>query len=121
MIKKLLSIMLFLAMVGMVSAQSPVRRDFNKPQHLTVLKSGQKNMKAMKARAMANKTIRVGNDQMWFGYGNDAEAENMGLAIDADYNLAVYIPCEKIAARVLLLTVFVSCFHQPRLRTSQLG
>ena len=99
MIKKLLSIMLFLAMVGMVSAQSPVRRDFNKPQHLTVLKSGQKNMKAMKARAMANKTIRVGNDQMWFGYGNDAEAENMGLAIDADYNLAVYIPCEKIASK----------------------
>ena len=40
MIKKLLSIMLFLAVVGMANAQAPVRRDINKPQHLTVLKSG---------------------------------------------------------------------------------
>ena len=99
MIKKLLSIMLFLAVVGMVSAQAPVRRDINKPQHLTVLKSGQKNMMAMKSRAMAKKAIQVGSDQMWFGYGNDAEAEQMGLAMDADYNLAVFIPSEKIAGK----------------------
>lgn len=99
MIKKLLSIMLFLAVVGMVSAQTPVRRDINKPQHLTVLKSGQKNMMAMKTRTLPKKIIKVGSDQMWFGYGNDAEAEQMGLAMDADYNLAVFIPSEKIAGK----------------------
>ena len=73
MIKKLLSIMLFLAVVGMANAQAPVRRDINKPQHLTVLKSGQKNMMAMKARTMAKKAIKVGSVQTWFGYGNGAE------------------------------------------------
>ena len=99
MIKKLLSIMLFLAVVGTASAQAPVRRDINKPQHLTVLKSGQKNMMAMKARTLAKKAIKVGNDQMWFGYGNDAESENMGLALNADYNIGVYIPYETIAGK----------------------
>lgn len=99
MIKKLLSIMLFLAVVGMANAQAPVRRDINKPQHLTVLKSGQKNMMAMKTRTMAKKAIKVGNDQMWFGYGNDAESENMGLALNADYNIGVYIPYEMIAGK----------------------
>ena len=98
--KRLLSMMLFLAVVGMVSAQAPMRRDLKKPQHLTVMKSGLKNVKASRFMKKApRKAIQLNSDQMWFGYGNDAEAENMGLALNADYTLAVFIPCEKIAGK----------------------
>ena len=100
--RKLLSIILLLAVAGTVSAQVPMRIDSKTPQHLMVKKSGIKNteaMKALRARALAKRAITPTSDQMWFGYGNDAEAENMGLALNADYNLAVYIPYEKLAAK----------------------
>ena len=102
MMRKLLSIILLLAVAGTTSAQVPMRIDSKTPQHLMVKKSGIKNteaMKALRARALAKRAITPTSDQMWFGYGNDAEAENMGLAINADYNLAVYIPYEKLAAK----------------------
>lgn len=101
MIRKLLSIMLFFAVVGMASAQKPMRQDSKMPQRMMVKKPNVKDVKAlktMKARAFS-KAITVGSDQMWFGYGNDAEAGNMGLAMNADHSLAVYIPYEKIAGK----------------------
>lgn len=89
--------MLFFAVVGTASAQTPVvRRDFKKPHKMMLQKSNVKAKKSLKTRAFG-KIINIKNDQMWFGYGNDAESENMGLAMNADYNIAVFIPYEKIA------------------------
>ena len=99
MMRRLLSLMLFLAVMGMVSAQVPMRRDLKKPQHLKVMKSGLKNQKATKFLKAPKKAIELNSDQMWFGYGNDAVGENMGIALNADYNLAIFIPCEKIAGK----------------------
>ena len=99
MMRRLLSLMLFLAVVGMVSAQVPMRRDLKKPQHLKVMKSGLKNQKTTKFLKAPKKAIELNSDQMWFGYGNDAVGENMGIALNADYNLAIFIPCEKIAGK----------------------
>ena len=98
--KRLLTFMLLFAVVGAVSAQ-PLREDSKKSQRLMVKKPNVKDIKAlktMKAHAFG-RGITVSSDQAWFGYGNDEEAENMGLAIDADYNLAIYVPFEKIAGK----------------------
>lgn len=101
MIRKLLSIMLFFAVVGTASAQMSVRKDSKNPQRMMVKKPNIKDVKALKAiRTRAfSKAITVGSDQVWFGYGNDAEAGNMGLAMNADHSLAVYIPYEKIGGK----------------------
>ena len=90
--------MLLFAVVGAVSAQ-PLREDAKKPQRLMVKKPNVKDVKAlkkMKAHAFG-RGITLTSDQAWFGYGDDENAENMGLAMDADYTLAVFIPYEKMS------------------------
>ena len=100
MMKRLLTFMLLFAVVGAVSAQT-LREDAKKPQRLMVKKPNVKDVKAlkkMKAHAFG-RGITLTSDQAWFGYGDDENAENMGLAMDADYTLAVFIPYEKIAGK----------------------
>ena len=98
MIKKLLSIVMFLAVVGTVGAQAPVvRQNLSKPHKLMMQKTGIK-AKALKNRA-ATRALEVGNGQMWFGYVGEEDMDALGLAVNGDYTLAVYIPYEKIAGK----------------------
>ena len=98
MVKRLLSIVLLLAVVGTAFAQIPQRCEFKNPQRLTLKKADPKNIRPMKVRAFGP-GIELTDDQMWFSYGDDSEASNMGLAMNADYNIAVYVPFNKIAGK----------------------
>jgi len=98
MVKRLLSIVLFLAVVGTAYAQIPQRCEFKNPQRHMLKKADLKNVRPMKIRAFCP-GIELTDGQMWFGYGDDSEAGNMGIGFDSDYNIAMYVPFNRIAGK----------------------
>ncbi|MBO7467685.1 MAG: hypothetical protein J6T94_08410 [Bacteroidaceae bacterium] len=100
MIKRLLSVMLFLLAVGTLSAQAPMRLDLHNPQQrLTLKKPDPKNLKKVNKPHSLKRVIELGSGQEWFGYGNDEVADNMGLGMNCDNSLAIYIPYDRIAGK----------------------
>ncbi len=98
MVKRLLSIVLFLAVVGTAYAQIPQRCEFKNPQRHMLNKADLQNVRPMKIRAFGP-GIELTDGQMWFGYGDDSEAGNMGIGFDSDYNIAMYVPFNRIAGK----------------------
>lgn len=90
--------MLFLVVVGTVSAQAPVVRQRMSKTHKKMLQKGSKPFKVMNNRG-ATRGIEVGDGQMWFGYVDDENIYGIGLSNNCDYHLAAYIPCKKIAGK----------------------
>lgn len=99
MMKKLLTLVLLFALAGEVSAQK-TQKERPLPAR-SMLKKGKHRPVALfdKASRRALEKIEVGNGQMWFGYCNDDDLFDMGIALNADYHLAAYVPYEKIAGR----------------------
>ena len=100
MMRKLLTLLLMFALAGSVSAQK-VARERQQSVH-RMLKSGQRHALAPTGRTAhraPQKAVAVGDGQMWFGYCDDDDLTNMGIALNADYHLATYIPYEKIAGK----------------------
>lgn len=98
MVKRLLSVVLLLAVVGTAFAQVPQRYEFLNSQHHMLKKADLKNVRPMKIRAFGP-GIELTDGQMWFGYGDDSEAGNMGIGFDSDYNIAMYVPFNRIAGK----------------------
>ena len=100
MMKKLLTFLLMLTLTVAVGAQP--NRQQRKPSAHNILKKGHRLPQALLnngVRRAPQRAIEVGSGQMWFGYCDDDALQDMGLAINADYHLAAYIPYEKIAGK----------------------
>lgn len=110
MIKKLLSIVMLFTVAGMVNAQAPKSSVI--PSYSPLKKSLKyaKTPQAAKMRA-ATRGINVGDGQAWFGYWNPEVATPLGTALPCDYNLAIWIPYDKVAGKGA--TIDGIRFYQP--------
>ena len=100
MMKKLLTLLLMLSLTMTIGAQTT--RQQRTPSAHNILKKGHRSPQALLAgglRRAPQRAIEVGSGQMWFGYDDADALTDMGLAINADYHLAVYIPYGKIAGK----------------------